>query len=375
MAGDKLVCWSDLDELRDRADAWDDLWLRSPTTSSTCRAELMACWVERFAPGTEFCALAVERDGRMLAALPLVTRRVGRFLTAGGLPVNDWSQCGDLLLDESIESDESDESDDALRTLASGFSRLPWSVLWLDGVRLETKRWQRLQQMLQAGGSAVFAEPRFEIGWLELTTTRADIQKSWSKGFRKSLRRTACRLAERGRYELKTFTNIGDDEIEPLFMRATDVEQRSWKARERTSIRESDGIAEFYLRQCRLLAARRELVFAFLELDGRAIAFEIGWLAKSVYHSFKVGYDERFAAFGPGQLTMNLLIEQLLKGGSCKAIDCVGPMNDAMAHFRPATYAIGRMLIADRHLTGRALLSLYKHAIPHFRRWRESRSR
>lgn len=369
MANGQLICLSQLDELRARTDAWDDLWLRSPTTSSTCRAETVACWVKRFAPGTEFRALAVERGGRLLAALPLVTRRVGRFLTAGGLPVNDWSQCGDLLLDESIDSDE------ALRTLAAGFSQLPWSVLWLDGVRVDTTRWRRLQQLLQAGGSAVFAEPRFKIGWLELPTTRAEIQKKWSKAFRKSLKRTASRLTERGRYELKMFTNIGDDEVEPLFARALDVEQRSWKARQRTSIQESDGIAELYLRKFRSLAARRELVFAFLELDGQAISFEIGWLSKSVYHSFKIGYDERFATCGPGQLTMYLLIEQLVDRGHCRAVDCVGPLSDSIAHFRPASYVLGRMLIADRHVTGRALLSLYKHSVPRLRRWRESRSR
>ncbi len=369
MAGGQLICLSHPDELRARADAWDELWLRSPTTSSTCRAETMAYWVERFAPGAEFRVLAVERDGRMLAALPLVARRVGRLLTAGGVPVNDWSQCGDLLLDESVEPD------DALRTLVAGFSQLPWPVLWLDGVRVETTRWRRLQQMLRAGGSAVFAEPRFKIGWIELTGTLAEIQKNWSKAFRKSLRRTARRLAEQGQYELKLCTNIGDDELEPLFARALDVEQRSWKARERTSIQESDGIAELYLRKFRSLAARRELVFAFLELDGRAIAFEIGWLSKSVYHSFKVGYDERFAACGPGQLTMCLLIEQLVDRGDCRAIDCVGPLGDSIAHFRPASYVLGRMLIADRHVTGRALLSLYKHSVPRLRRWRESRSR
>jgi len=40
-----------VDELRDNADAWDDLWLRSDVETPTARAELLEQWLEYFAPG------------------------------------------------------------------------------------------------------------------------------------------------------------------------------------------------------------------------------------------------------------------------------------------------------------------------------------
>ena len=78
-------------ELRAMAPAWDDLWRRSDVTLPVVRAELLAQWLEQFAPGTDFRGLVVEDQGQWVAALPLVGRRLGPVLRAGGMPSNEWS--------------------------------------------------------------------------------------------------------------------------------------------------------------------------------------------------------------------------------------------------------------------------------------------
>ncbi|TWU40807.1 GNAT family N-acetyltransferase [Novipirellula artificiosorum] len=367
MADAELLSLSGLASLREHAVAWDDLWSRSVTASPTCRAELMVLWVERFALNSEFRALVVQRQGRWVAALPLVSRRLSRIGAAAGLPVNDWSQCGDLLLDESADVEET------LRCLASGFGQLPWSLLWLDGARIETFRWQRLQHVLEKSGCKVVSESRFNVGWLELKPRFDEQQKCWSKGFRKDLRRSQRRLAEQGHLELKLHTDMGASDLEGLFDRVLQVDQQSWKAKSGTAIQDSEGLADFYLSQARQLAAHRELVLAFLELEDQPIAFEIGWLAKSVYHSFKVGFDQRFAKYSPGQLMMSLLIEEMIRASHATAIDCIGPLSEATERFLPGSYTIGRMLIANpASWTGRGMLSLYGNLMPLLRRVRDS---
>ncbi|TWT76313.1 hypothetical protein CA13_68060 [Planctomycetes bacterium CA13] len=360
-----VSCLTGLSELRSCAGDWDDLWSRSVASSPTCRAEVLACWVERFASDGEFRALVVEDQGRLLAALPLVPKRLGPLLIAGDLPVNDWSQCGDLLLDEATDVDA------VLRRLANGFEQLPWSLLWLDGARIESSRWSQLERVFQEAGLAVFSEPRFNVGLLETTTTLQDLEKSWSKNFRKDLRRSARRLSEQGQYELNLHTNIAQADVDSLFQRVLEVDQKTWKAQSGTAIEDSEGLAEYYRCQSRLLAEHGELVIALLEVEGQAIAYEFGWLAKSVYHSFKVGFDERFAKFAPGQFTMYLLIEKLLDRNLAETIDCIGPLSEATSRFRPGSYTVGRMLVANQNLRGRAVLASYKNLMPLVRRWRK----
>ena len=89
MSQPRPVQLASIDDLRGAARAWDDLWWRSELTMPTIRAELIAQWVERFAPRAEFRALAVEVDGQWVAALPLVPHKLGRFVGAGVMPGNE----------------------------------------------------------------------------------------------------------------------------------------------------------------------------------------------------------------------------------------------------------------------------------------------
>ena len=98
-----------------------------PATLPTARAELIAQWVERFAPLAGFRALVVEDQGQWVAALPLVERRVARVLTAGTLPANPWSPGGTLLCDASLAAEQS-----IADRLVEAMQRLPWHVLWLE---------------------------------------------------------------------------------------------------------------------------------------------------------------------------------------------------------------------------------------------------
>ena len=68
-------------DLRAEAAAWDDLWQRSDVSLPLVRAELLAQWVEHFAPRADFHAAGRRRPvalGRRVAA-GLVSRRATDF--------------------------------------------------------------------------------------------------------------------------------------------------------------------------------------------------------------------------------------------------------------------------------------------------------
>ena len=53
-----IIHLTSLDEMRENAAAWDDLWWRSETAMPTARAELIAQWIEQFRPGANFARLS-----------------------------------------------------------------------------------------------------------------------------------------------------------------------------------------------------------------------------------------------------------------------------------------------------------------------------
>jgi hypothetical protein len=112
------------------------------------------------------------------------------------------------------------------------------------------------------------------------------------------------------------------------------------------------------------------LELTFLEADGRPIAFGHGMTAKGVYHSCKIGYDPQYARYAPGQLLRFYHLQQMHGEPDRRAVDFMGPMTEAHALWRPATYPVGRTVIAPKRLSGRLALYAYQRWWPIVRRWR-----
>jgi len=349
--------------LRTNAAAWDDLWQRSDVSLPLVRAELLAQWVEHFAPRANFHALVVADQSRWLAALPLVSRRVGRLLSAGGMPCNPWSACGDLLCNAAAA-----DSDAAMDLLVAAATELPWPLVWCDDAASETPRWQALLRACERAGISAHAHEHYRVGRLEIEGDWNAYQKQLPKNHRQAMNRAARRLAEQGKLQLETSSTLEPASVEPWLREAFEVEDLSWKGESGTSVLHTPGMFEFFAAQARQLAACGQLETAALRLDGRMLAFMYGYRGKRVCFAHKIGYDPRFSTYSPGQLLFYHLLERFHADGETRAHDFMGPMTQSISRWRPATYGVGRVAMAPRRLLGRAAMSVYKNVWRRLRR-------
>ena len=91
-------------------------------------------------PNAEFHAIAIEQNGRWVAALPMLRRKIGRLINAGVLPCNEWSSSGEFLLDLSADVDS------VMELFLNAINECNWPLLWLDEAILDTARWRTLFQ-------------------------------------------------------------------------------------------------------------------------------------------------------------------------------------------------------------------------------------
>ena len=354
MAAPRLVQLESVGEIRACAAAWDDLWLRGEVALPNGRAELVAQWVELVAPRAKIRALAVEQDGQFVVALPLVGGRVKRLLPVGRLPTNDWSWAGDLLVDVSADLDS------AMELLAAAVARLPWPLVWMEGVALESARWRAFAAALESAGLTVDRSEQFRVGQVDIGHDWDAYKATWSGNHRHQMRRMAVRAEKERGATLVVLRDMRPDQVESLLRRGFEVECRSWKGAEGTAVLKSPDVFEFYCRQARQLAEWGQLQLTYLELGGRAIAFEYGWNAKGVYCSPKVGYDEEFRRLTPGQLLRYELLERFFADPDQRRFDFGGPLADATAKWATSTYSIGRLVVGTERRGGRALMGLLR---------------
>jgi len=357
-------------DLRSEAAAWDDLWQRSDVSLPLVRAELLAQWVEHFAPRADFHALVVADQSRWVVALPLVSCRVGRLIPAGGLPCNPWAPCGDLLCDAAAA-----ENDAAMDLLAVAVAGLPWHLLWLNDATPEAPRWQALLRACNRVGISAHSHEQCRVGRIEIDQDWNAYQKQLAKNHRQAMNRAARRLADEGNLQFEMFSQIEPANVEPWLREAFEVENLSWKGQSGTSVLRTPGMFDFFAAQARQLVRWGQLETAALRLDGRMLAFMYGYRAKHVCFAHKIGYDPRFSAHSPGQLLFYRILEQFHGDGETRALDFMSPMTQSLSRWRPATYSVGRVVMAPRRLLGRAAMIAYKNVWRRFRQWRAAAGR
>jgi len=329
----------------------------------TARAELVAQWIEQFAPRAPFHALVVEDGGRWVAALPLVRARRCRLLSTAGLPTNEWSPGGELLLDAEADADA------VLDVVMGGIRQLPWPLVWLDYVPLHTRRWQAFQAAAARAAMPSDSHPQWQVPVIEVGRDWEACQQRWSKKHRDKMIKAARRLAEKGCVQFQMQSQLAPEEAESRVRQAFDIEDLGWKGEARTAVLRTAGMLDFFLRQATQLARWGQLELALLKLDDRPISFVYGLAAKGVSHWLKIGYDPEYRCSTPGQLLQYHMLKRFHEEGDRLAIDCVGPLTDALSKWKPTTYTMGRLIIAPRRWSGRAALYACKHWWPTVRRW------
>jgi CelD/BcsL family acetyltransferase involved in cellulose biosynthesis len=356
MSTPRIVHLRNLDELRAKAAAWNDLWQRSATTFPTLRAEHIAQWIAHFTPRARFMAVAVEENGRFTAALPLVRRKIAKVFRGGAFPCNEWSSSGDLLLDNANEADSSQK----LGALLSSLADIPVSLLWLDEILPESTRWKAFLDELDECHYTMVVRPRWQVGRVEIGGDWRAYQSSWSRKHRKNMARSIRQLSHFGDLHLRLIADFSPGEAAVWMRRGLEIEDLGWKGAAGSSVLKTPGMKAFFLQQAETLARDNQLELAFLESAGWPIAFAYGQTAKGVFHSAKVGYDPAFAEYSPGQLLRYLLLERFFNESGRKALDFLGPLTDSHAAWQPQTYAVARLAASLGGPVGKMAVSAYE---------------
>jgi len=368
------------EKLRAEAARWDDLWRRSAATSPLGRAEPVAQWLEQFAPRRTTTALALCRGETMLAGLPLVSSRLGGVLSEAALTGNEWSPCGELLVDAA--------ADDAVYdALIAACAPLPAAWLWCGAAAIDQPHWQGWSAACRRAGAEPLIQTRYEVGRTPIGCDFEAFLRGLSRSHRHAMTKAVRRLGESGTLTFRRETAPPVDAVEPLLFAGFEIEDRSWKGRAGTSVLRTPGMFGYFVRQGEELARRQSLDLSFVELDGRPIAFLYGYRGKGVLFAHKIGYDPDFAQFSPGQALFYLLFEQLhaeqaAAGEATRTatgampiaaeprdrlvhvLDFSGPLTEATSRWRPEPYPIGKIVVAPRRLVGKAALYAYRRWWP-----------
>jgi len=370
MADIAVQIFRSLGELTPYAARYDALAAAGDPLPPTVRFEPLADFLHAFAPKAKLTTVVVSRDERWLAALPLVHGRIARgLLPVARLPSNDWTHCGDLLLDQAAEPE-------ALAALVGQVRRAKLPLLWFNGIDHAAPRWTQFLAEGARVGLARNLAPQFEVARITVPRDFVAVRAAWSRNLRQKLNKLDRKSRELPGFRYEVWAAPDDlreatdpmeiarpltrEEVAPQLGRAFTAEDRSWKGAAGTSVLRAPGIWEFHRRQAESLTVRAALQLHLLCVGDAVMSFALMLRGPRVMYPVKIGYDEAFSQHSPGLLLFFHMLRRLAATGEAETIDCMGPISDLTSRWPGERYTVSRLVAAPRRILPRMTLALYR---------------
>ena len=243
---------------------------------------------------TDFRIATFSRGGRIAAIAPLCLDRglEGRLTLLG---VSILGEPSGLLY----------EDPHALDSLILGLSGLRQPILLLR-VPAEASLAGRFRADESRCGSIVVERRGAGSAAVPIQGTWMEFLEALPGKRRYDLRRARRRAEEAGKLEIRTLFCPPSGDIDRYLDTAFRVEASGWKGRRGSSILQNKRLARFFRLYCTVAAVAGHLRLSFLEVDGQAIATQIGVEFGGRYWILKIGYDEKWSKCSPG---MQLMME------------------------------------------------------------------
>lgn len=251
------------------------------------RAEWVRAWWGAFGRG-RLEIIAVRRDGRLVAVLPLQRRRDELRSTSN----YHTPRFGVL--------DDGSGGSEAARALFERPARRI-SLAFLDPEEAETYR-----QQANASGRPVLSRVLERSPCVVTEQNWEEYQRRLRTKLLRELARRRRRLESRA--PLSLVVEDGGRDLDGLLEEGFGVEAAAWKGARGTGIASTPATHRFYRQVARWAASQGWLRLAFLRSGSEAVAFDYSIEHRRVHYLLKTGYDPRYRVFAPGMLMRQAML-------------------------------------------------------------------
>ena len=260
------------------------------------RPKWLSAWFDAFGQGA-LEIVALRRNGRLAAVLPLVRRR-----GAVASPTN-WHSPDFRLVAEDADAKR------ALVEAVVSAGRRRVTLGFVDQFDAGLFR-----HASERRGYRLVERTLEKSPYLSIEGDHEAYERSLDRRVVSEARRRRRRLAEQG--ELTFQVEDGRQRLDQLLEEGFRVEASGWKGEAGTAIASREETRRFYTEVARFCAKADWLRLAFLRLDGWPIAFKFLVVHGRVFSQLKSGFDEEYRKFAPGILLLRDAIAQAFENGA-----------------------------------------------------------
>jgi hypothetical protein len=307
--------------LKPFADDWNRLCYEAPQHLPMLSYAWAVTYFEHFLdPGESwFCSIVLD-ENKLIGVLPVIITPIKRFGHNSMLfrsPTNLHSTCIDFLIKPGMEST-------VLPLIIKSLESITPKQLGLELRRISSQ--SPATDLLEKYVSDSFIIKEFSGRGSIIDTTGKfeDYRKSLSHNFSRNLTRFNTKLFDLPNVRVVYLAGAEADEKHiPTLLQ---VEAAGWKGKEGTAILCSKTLIAFYTALIKRLSELGWLEWHLLYTDDRPIAVHFAIKIGRSLILNKIGYDEEFSQFSPGNILLERTFKRAFESDDTDEINCLTNM-------------------------------------------------
>jgi len=320
---DKLVIEvaREFDAIEPYADSWDRLAFEAPQRIPMLSHAWIKTYFEFFIePGESWCCLLARREKELLGVLPVIISPLkNAYFDSSVLraPFNLHTASVDFLYDAS-------KAEQIILSLVEGLDLVSKNHMGLELLRIPASSPTVSVLKDRDCGSIIIKEFNGKGSFLNTSGSYEEYKSGLGRNFRRNLTKAGNKISQLPNLKTVFLSGSGADakEVETFMT----VEAAGWKSRAGTAIKSSPKLRAFYATVSRRLYDLGWLEWHFLLTDDRPIAAHFATKMGKTLIISKIGYDEEFSRYSPGNILFERTIQRAFESSDTEEINCLTDM-------------------------------------------------
>jgi CelD/BcsL family acetyltransferase involved in cellulose biosynthesis len=286
--------------------SWIRLTEEGPCHEPFFQPGWIRAYIQAFSPQSTMLMISVWNGYELRGVLPLIKEHT--FL--GGLPVCRLRSASNLHSCRFDIVHGATDKEAVASAIWSHLVALEWDVIEIRDVP-DGGAFEICAQNSTSAGNPVAIVESLKSPFLRLNQSMDLSNRGRScRKFRSRLQKKRQRLeVALGDVKVIRETKYNSDTLAQFY----ELEGAGWKGRNKSAIKCSEQTRNFYTAVAADAAKNNCLCFNSLKAGDRIIAMQFGILVGNTYFVPKVGYDEKFAEYSPGQMLVGEVISEFGK--------------------------------------------------------------
>jgi hypothetical protein len=310
-SGMRIVDVRKLEDLAEHADAWTELFSRSAGLTPMLSYPWMSAYFKNKVayPESWLCLFAYEGK-QLVGVFPLIAGYAYRFIKHSALL---FKLPYDILHTKSVDALTLPGREEVLGVFFNYLSHIPAVYPFFSFKYVPAHSAAMIYFTQKKRKMCVIEKPAGFQSIMQLPGSAEKYRAGLSAKFRQYLNRNTRKLNELDNVNFV----ICDNNSPPRenIARFLEVEHKNWKGQQSSSLKADQTNAGLFADAAEYFAAYDMMHFNFLEADGKTIAGQYAIRSNRSLYVHKIGYDEDYVAFSPGNLLFNKVMEHACDSG------------------------------------------------------------